>query len=108
MVTTEFAGIRTTRHLSPDEHGQSEPPQDPAALPMHVLFTDRFMSIYTKFSSFAEMIRASGFDLLSRDDFENLPPRQWDGFVGLTTDFGDWEEMWGTAVDEYEAHELTH
>ena len=43
--------------MNTEPHELPEPLSAPAALPMHVLFTDRFMSIYTKFSSFAEMVR---------------------------------------------------
>ena len=106
MVSAEFAGIRGVGARSVRHRSLPEPLERRRTIPIRVLFHDRFMSIYTDFQSFADMIRASGLGVRSLADLEKAPARQWDSFVAATTRFSDWEEMWDTALHEYDAQEL--
>ena len=102
MVSEEFAGIRSVGARAAHRRGLPEPLERRRVIPMHVLFHDRFVAIYTDFQSFTDMVRASGLGVRSQADLDRLPTGEWDRFVEATTRFPNWEEMWDTALHEYE------
>lgn len=65
------------------------------------LFTTSFMSKYTTFSSFNDLLLAGNFKVESNDDFEEIPENELDIHVSNTTKFDNWEEMLGTATEEF-------
>jgi phage replication-related protein YjqB (UPF0714/DUF867 family) len=70
------------------------------------LFSGEFMRKYTDFRSIAEMLEASGYKVETAEDFEKIPDVEWDTFVSKRTRFANWEEMQGTAVEQYSAKKL--
>jgi hypothetical protein len=72
-------------------------------VPMREIFRSEFMSKYTDFSSFDEMLDSSGFKVETPEDFAAIPDEQWDAFVATRTRFGNWKEMRETGAREYVA-----
>jgi hypothetical protein len=70
-------------------------------LPTEDVFPAGFMSKYTDFPSFPEMLRASDFKAATPRDFEAIPADQRDSFVAAHTRFKNWKEMRETATREY-------
>lgn len=70
------------------------------------LFTHDFMSKYTNFDSFENFLSAGSFKANTDDEFDAIPEIELDSHVSKTTTFANWEDMLGTAVEEYTAHKL--
>ena len=64
------------------------------------------MSKYTDFSSFDEMLGASGFKAETPEDFAAIPDDQWDAFVATRTRFENWKDMREAGTREYVAGKL--
>lgn len=62
------------------------------SVPFSELFNESFMSKYTKYSCFDEMLEDSRL-LEKYGDFESIDDEEWDNFVNVNTEFSDWEEM---------------
>jgi len=65
------------------------------------LFSESFMSRYTKFKSINEMVDKSPFKVENEEDFKNIPDLEWDKYVKENTSFHNWEEMLSKAGEEY-------
>ncbi|HZK84097.1 MAG TPA: hypothetical protein VFC58_05345 [Desulfosporosinus sp.] len=65
------------------------------------LFTPAFMSNYTNFANFSELLVVGKFNVSSLDEFMALLDKDFDRFIKKTTKFKDWEEMQSTAVADY-------
>lgn len=65
------------------------------------LFTPSFMTKYTTFNSFDDLLLAGNFTVESNEDFEAIPENELDIHVSNTTNFENWEDMLGTATEEY-------
>jgi len=65
------------------------------------LFTPSFMTEYTDFSSFEELLDAGNFVVNSQEDFANIPDDVFDEHISKTTKFRDWEEMRIKAAELY-------
>lgn len=65
------------------------------------LFTPSFMSTYTQFANFGELLIVGKFDVNSFQDFMALLGEEFDKFIKKTTKFKSWEEMQSTAVADY-------
>ncbi|KRQ86017.1 hypothetical protein ABG79_02149 [Caloramator mitchellensis] len=70
------------------------------------LFNSQFMSRYTNFSSFEELLSYGGFEVNSQEDFEAIPDNKMDEVVRKTTTFSSWEEMLSKAAETYIAKKL--
>lgn len=70
------------------------------------LFTSSFMRKYTSFSSMDELLDAGGFNVNSKEDFENIPDKEFDEHIAATTRFKNWEDMLGEATTQYVAKRL--
>lgn len=70
------------------------------------MFTKSFMLKYTEFSTFDEFLVAGNFIVNSPEDFEAIPDDEMDNHVVNTTKFSSWEEMLGSATEEYIANQL--
>lgn len=70
------------------------------------LFTPAFMSKYTDFSSFEELLEKGGFVVNSQEDFENIPDDEFDQHIHKNTKFDKWEDMLGKAMELYVASQL--
>lgn len=65
------------------------------------LFTPAFMTTYTDFANFSELLIVGKFNVNSLDQFMALLDAKFDEFIKKTTKFQDWEEMQSTAVADY-------
>jgi len=65
------------------------------------LFTPTFMSTYTQFANFGELLVVGKYKVNSLEEFMALLNEEFDKFIDKTTKFKTWEEMQSTAVSEY-------
>lgn len=70
------------------------------------LFTTSFMTCYTQFSTFNELLGAGKFNVKSLEDFNAILNKEFDEFIDKTTKFQNWEEMQSTAVADYLKKEI--
>ncbi|MDF2605916.1 MAG: hypothetical protein K0S34_106 [Bacillales bacterium] len=70
------------------------------------LFNESFMMKNTNYSNFKDFLDAGNFNVETQEDFDNLPKNDLDQHVSKTTNFSDWEEMLGTAGNDYVAKEM--
>ncbi|TLS36559.1 hypothetical protein FCL54_14720 [Pseudalkalibacillus caeni] len=75
-------------------------------VPFKELFPEDFMREYTKFSSINEMVDKSQWTVENDEDFSKIPDDEWDKYVKETTNFENWEEMQGTAVEVWGFRQL--
>ncbi len=74
---------------------------DNAQIPIDDLLTNSFMKKYSNFSNFDEFLEAGNFVVNSQEDFEAIPENEMDSHVSKTTKFSSWDDMLGTAGEEY-------
>jgi hypothetical protein len=65
------------------------------------IFTPKFLSTCSKFTSTQEMFTAAGFSGLSQVDYDAMPREDLDAFVRSNTSYDSWEAMYGAAGAEY-------
>jgi len=65
------------------------------------LFTPAFMSSYTDFANFSELLVVGKFNVNSLEEFMALLDKEFDVFINEKTKFQNWEEMQSTAVADY-------
>lgn len=65
------------------------------------LFTPSFMSTYTQFANFGELLTVGKFNVNSLEDFMALLNNDFDVFIKKKTKFKNWDEMQSTAVSDY-------
>ena len=75
-------------------------------VPFSELFTTKFMKKHSSFSSFDEFLDAGNFNVKSSEDFDAIPDDVLDRHVSAYTNFTDWDDMLGTATDEYVSRKL--
>lgn len=75
-------------------------------IPFDDLFTISFMSKYTNFSSFDELLEAGNFIVNSQEDFEAIPDAEFDMHISTNTSFKKWEDMLAKATEIYVAKKL--
>lgn len=75
-------------------------------VPFSELFTPTFMRKYTTFASFAELLKAGGFQAETSEEFESIPDEPFDRHIANTTSFHSWEDMLNTATEEYISRKL--
>ena len=75
-------------------------------VPFDDLFTSMFMSKYTNFNSFDDLLEAGDFDVQSQEDFLNIPDDIFDEYISKNTRFSDWEDMLGKATEIYALKKL--
>lgn len=70
------------------------------------LFNSKFMSKYTRFSSFNELLTFGKYEVNSQEDFEAIPDDEFDDFIASNTKFETWQDMLDTASTEYAINKL--
>lgn len=70
------------------------------------LFNQSFMKKYTTCNSFEDFLELGNFVVESQDDFKAIPDEEFDTHVSDNTKFKNWEDMMGTAAEEYAAKKL--
>jgi len=76
------------------------------SVPMEEMFPPEFIREHTEFESFEEWLEGSQWQVDSQEDFEDIPDGPFDDYVAETSDFDDWDDMFGTAGREWAAREL--
>ncbi|MEG0258434.1 MAG: hypothetical protein RR595_05605 [Lysinibacillus sp.] len=76
------------------------------SVPFSELFTHDFMSKYTTFHSLESLLSSGNFKAETDEEFDAIPENELDSHVSKTTDFDNWEDMLGTAVEEYAVKKL--
>lgn len=70
------------------------------------LFHSNFMKKNTGCESIEEFFEKSPWEINDEEDFEAIPPKGLDEYVDKNTVFPSWEEMIGTAGEEWIADQL--
>lgn len=65
------------------------------------LFTSRFMSSNTQFSSFSDFLKFGGYDISTKEEFDALPEDEFGEHIRSTTSFESWEDMQNSAANFY-------
>ncbi|SPF46930.1 conserved hypothetical protein [Candidatus Desulfosporosinus infrequens] len=65
------------------------------------LFTPSFMTSYTKFSNFNDLLEAGKYKVKSIEDFMAIQDAKFDKFINTISKFKTWEKMQSAAVAEY-------
>ena len=65
------------------------------------LFSEEFMSKFTKFSGLKSFFDAGGFHITSGDEITSLPKDKLDAYVASATPFKSWKEMMNKATEVY-------
>ena len=76
-------------------------------VPFTVLFTDYFMSKYTNFQSFKELLTAGNYEVNSKKDFEDIPKDDFDKYIAQCTRFESWKDMYSKASKNYISSNFT-
>lgn len=87
-----------SKSLGPDGQGRKVPIGD--------ILTPAFVSKHTGFSDVDEMLRASGFEIRTTEDFAAVPDGRWDEFIRSISSFPDWSSMLGAAGKEWIVNKL--
>jgi len=83
------------------EKGAEQSNQSLSMVSFTDLFTPTFMSTYTQFANFGELLVVGKFKVNSLEEFMALLNKDFDKFIKKTTKFKNWEEMQSTAVADY-------
>jgi len=91
--------LRDLQHRAEQLHGEHQ-------VPVSELFPEEFMLLNTDYTSFNDMIDASGYSVESFEDFAAIPDDAWEAHVQMHTRFSSWKEMQSTAAQEWAARQL--
>jgi len=105
MFEVEVSGLDEIRRNLEDLRCKIEA-LEREGIPFAELLPIDFLRKHTEFESLQDMLRASGFVVESREDFEKIPDDEWDNFVRSHTRFSSWEEMVGAAWEEWVGRKL--
>ncbi len=83
------------------EKSNGKPEKSMSMVSFKDLFTPAFMTTYTDFANFSELLVVGKFNVNSLEDFMALLDKEFDKFIKKTTKFENWEEMQSTAVADY-------
>ena len=76
-------------------------------VPFTVLFNEYFMSKYTNFHSFEELLTAGNYEVNSKKDLEDIPIDDFDKHIAQCTRFESWKDMYYKAGKTYIASNFT-
>ncbi|WP_322003351.1 hypothetical protein [Marinobacter alexandrii] len=79
---------------------------DGQSVALSEVLTNAFIQDNSSFDSFEDLIKASGFTVESRTDFEAIPDEEWDDFISKNTNFNSWQEMINSAGAIYARSKL--
>lgn len=65
------------------------------------LFPDDWIAAHTEFPDVDAFVDASDYDIHEGTDLSGVPERDWDAFVARHTEFENWTEMVGAALESY-------
>lgn len=70
------------------------------------IFTTSFMNKYTNCSNINDFFENGGFNINSKEDFENINESDLNTYVSSSTTFSTWNDMYKTASTEYVKNQL--
>ncbi|WDL98492.1 hypothetical protein [Alicyclobacillus sp. ALC3] len=70
------------------------------------LFPPEFVQRHSALNNMQELVEKSGFPIETQEDFTSIPNEKWDEYIRASTDFSDWETMWGEAAKQYTIRSL--
>ena len=79
---------------------------DGQSVPLSEVLTDEFVQKNSPFDRLDNLIKASGYTVVSQEDFEAIPDEEWDRFISENTDFDSWQEMIDSAGAIYAKNKL--
>lgn len=80
--------------------------QKEQAVSLSKLMNDSFITDNTNYTSFTDLLSASGYNVETSDDFLAIPDKEWDCHVRACTNFSSWNEMQQVAANEYIRQQL--
>lgn len=83
------------------EKSAEQPDKSMSMVSFKDLFTPAFMTTYTDFADFNELLKVGKFNVNSLEEFMALLDKEFDVFINEKTKFQNWEEMQSTAVADY-------
>ena len=76
-------------------------------IPMDELFPPDFMRTYTGFDSLEDFFDKSSWTVETREDFEQIPEKDFDEYVHRHTGFSEWDSMLTAAGREWITRQIT-
>lgn len=73
---------------------------------MAEILTPDFVSRHTRFADIDALFDVSGFDVKTQEAFEAIPEENLDVFIRAESDFDSWQEMLGSAGQEWAVGKL--
>ncbi|CZR97687.1 hypothetical protein CDFC105_73435 [Clostridioides difficile] len=70
-------------------------------VPIDKVCNSKFMTKYTNFTSFDELLKSGNYNVNSSRDFEAIPKDEFDIYISKNTKFSTWNKMLSTATEEY-------
>ncbi|QHI17222.1 hypothetical protein [Acinetobacter haemolyticus] len=70
------------------------------------IFNEGFIQANTDFESIDDLFMKAGFNVETKEDFENIPQEDIDSFVRDNTNFEDFNAMYKSATTEYVKKQL--
>jgi hypothetical protein len=101
MIEIKIKGLAEASRRLGDLRRRVQELEGKHEIPIKDIFRSDFMSKYTDFRSFDEMLDASGFKVRTSEDFAAILDGQWDAFVAARTRFKNWKEMREEGVRQY-------
>lgn len=74
---------------------------DTDSISLDALMNPSFISSCSQYSSFEELVEASGFKVESKEDFAAIPDQEWEQFIQTNTSYESWIEMQQAAGINY-------
>lgn len=87
----DFEDFKKNMAKSDEEH----------AVPLNELLTNEFIHENTKFDTVYDFFENSGFSIATEEEFAAIPENEMDDFVANNSNFDTWDEMLGSASQEY-------
>lgn len=97
----EIKGLKEVQKQLEDLQKKAQELDGQHSVPISQVLTKDFLSKHTKFSSFNEMVEASGFKVETQEDFAAIPDDKWNEFISSISNFDSWKSMLSAASQEW-------
>jgi hypothetical protein len=102
----KISGLDEAKAKLSDLKARAESLRGQREVPLADLLTTDFLRKHTAFSSFDDLLRASGFKVDGPEDFTAIPDAAWDAYIATATSFPNWKAMLEAATKEWVAKKL--
>lgn len=106
MLKFAMKGLNELKRKLKDLERRAKALEGENQVPLSELLTTDFLRRNTQFQTLEELFKASGFSVLSQEDFEKIPDAEWNAFIAKHTRFSNWNQMLEAAVKEWTARQL--